>query len=280
MKKHCFFKNWVLSGIINLNSIRFSNGSIDETYIYNRICDKRNIYCEILSLKKALVPYKNILVRYSNTPEENYRDQDIEQSLELQNFTSKLAYSILVTKKYETPFQEEVWHKVLKIENIDFAKVYTKKIKIEDKKLAEFNYKVLQLILPCGLNLKRWGIHDNNKCNLCNVTHDIPHLLFYCTKAEAVWKTLSRICGTDITLKDIVLTDLESNLSMLINIVAFAIYKEWLLYGQKVNWQTNNTVLYVKLDLSLRIKIYENIHSMSSFVTFLKDVNENFCFLK
>ena len=162
------------------------------------------------------------------------------------------------------------------MDKIDFAKVYLKKIKMADKKLAEFNYKVLHLILPCGLNLKRWGIQDNNKCNICNVTHDIPHLLFHCKKAEAVWKIISRICGIDISLKDIILTDLESNLSMLIIIVAFSIYKEGLLYGQKENWQSNDIVLCVKLDLSMRMKIYENVDSMSSITTFLKDVYDNF----
>ena len=279
--KTLFYKNWVLSGVITLNSLRFIDGSIDETFIYNKICDKRNIYCEILSLRKALVPYKDMLAGYSNTPQENYRDPCIDRNLELQKFTSKLAYNILVTKKYESPFQEKVWHKVLKIEKIDFTNVYPKKIKMADKKLAEFNYKVLLLILPCGLNLNRWGIRDNNKCNICNVTHDIPHLLFYCTKADAVWKTVSRICGIDISLKYIILSnDLESNLFMLIIIVAFSIYKEWLLYGQKVNWQTNDIVLHVKLDLSVRIKIYENVHSMSSIVAFLKGVYEKFCLLK
>ena len=47
-----------------------------------------------------------------------------------------------------------------------------------DRKLAEFNFKVLNLILTCGLNLKRWGHGNNGLCKICNVTHDIPHLLF------------------------------------------------------------------------------------------------------
>ena len=96
----------------------------------------------------------------------------------------------------------------------------------------------------------------------------------YCTKADAVWKRVSRICGIDLSLKDIILTDLESSLSWLIVVVSFSIYKERLLHGQKVNWQSNDIVLFVKLDLSVRIKIYENVQSMSSIITFLKDVHE------
>ena len=101
--------------------------------------------------------------------------------------------------------------KKIKIEN-----VYTTKIKITDKKLAEFNFKVLHLILPCGVNLKRWGIKDNNKCKICSELHDIPHLLFYCTQAKIVWEIVSRICGIDASLRDVILSDQESDIAMLV----------------------------------------------------------------
>ena len=213
---------------------------------------------------------------YSNIPSQNCRSQINSKSLEFQKLTSKIAYNNLVSKKSESPFQEKVWQKVLGMEKINFANVYTTKIKITDKKLAEFNFKVLHLILPCGVNLKRWGIKDDNKCKICSELHDIPHLLFYCTKAKIVWDIVSRICGIDVSLRDVILSDQESDIAMLVIIVAYSIYKEWLLYGHKENWQANNILTQVKSELSLRIKIYENIQSLSSIVKFLKYVSENF----
>ena len=44
---------------------------------------------------------------------------------------------------------------MLGIDEINFENVYKRKIIIEDKKLAEFNYKVLHFILPCGVKKVR-----------------------------------------------------------------------------------------------------------------------------
>ena len=65
--------------------------------------------------------------------------------------------------------------------------VYLHKIKLmADRKPAEFNFKALHLILTCGPNLKKWRKGDNGLCKICNVTHDISHLLFFCAKAIGI----------------------------------------------------------------------------------------------
>ena len=66
-----FFKNWINAGFHFVKSLKFINGALDETYIYDKIIDKRNIYCEILSLKKVLSPYKYILRQLSQLRENN-----------------------------------------------------------------------------------------------------------------------------------------------------------------------------------------------------------------
>ena len=79
---------------------------------------------------------------------------------------------------------KRVWLRILDVDTIDFANLYVRKIKLmPDKKLAEFNFKVLQVILACGLNLNRWGKVENKLCRICKVTHDIPHLLFLLYKS-------------------------------------------------------------------------------------------------
>ena len=54
-----------------------------------------------------------------------------------------------------------------------FGNIYIHKIpKMYDKKL-------FHLILPCGVNLKRWGRSDNEVCKIYSANHDIPRLLFF-----------------------------------------------------------------------------------------------------
>ena len=111
-----FFKNWVSSGLIYLRSLKFVNGEIDETYIYNKLDNKRNIYCEILTMKRAILPYKELLKGYTFTPIENAPDNNT--TCELKKITTKEVYKKLVQKKCETPFQQKVWNRLFKTENI------------------------------------------------------------------------------------------------------------------------------------------------------------------
>ena len=60
---------------------------------------------------------------------------------------------------------------------------------MSDRKLAEFNFKVLHLILTCVLNLKRWGKGDN----------DVQ---------TTVWNLIGHIFNLNISLKDISITEM------------------------------------------------------------------------
>ena len=48
-----FFKNWIKAGFVFVKSLRFVDGILNETYIYDKVIDKRNIYCEMLTVKKV-----------------------------------------------------------------------------------------------------------------------------------------------------------------------------------------------------------------------------------
>ena len=49
-------KNWIKAGFVFVKPLRFVDGVLDETYIYDKVIYKKNIYCEILTIKKALIP--------------------------------------------------------------------------------------------------------------------------------------------------------------------------------------------------------------------------------
>jgi hypothetical protein len=53
----------------------------------------------------------------------------------------------------KSPDSERKWRNTLKMNDIDFNMVYTKKVKLlKELKIREFNYKVLHLILVCNKN--------------------------------------------------------------------------------------------------------------------------------
>ena len=101
-----FFKNWISSGFVHLRSLKFINGNIEETYIYNKTSDKRNIYCEILVIKNAILPYKTILAEYTSTPEDITFNVNImsNRECELQKITSKQAHRNLAQKNLNNLF--------------------------------------------------------------------------------------------------------------------------------------------------------------------------------
>ena len=45
-------------------------------------------------------------------------------------------------------------------------------------KIAEFNYKILQNILPCGKVLHKWQHDISDKCNHCGEIETVEHNAF------------------------------------------------------------------------------------------------------
>ena len=58
--KVLFLRNWIRSGINKISDLKFVNGELDEINIYNKIKIKSNIHVEILTLKNAILLYKQI----------------------------------------------------------------------------------------------------------------------------------------------------------------------------------------------------------------------------
>ena len=65
-KQALFFFNWIQSGLIYLRSFRFKNGTLDDDFIFEKVKNKNNIFCEILCVKKALKPFGHIINKTSD----------------------------------------------------------------------------------------------------------------------------------------------------------------------------------------------------------------------
>ena len=261
------FKNWIQVDIIKVGNLKFVNGTIDEKFIYKKIRKKMNIFSELSIIKKALKPFAHFLGSHDpetdiSLPLFHHKDEIVN------NFTSsksKYFYEKLIEQKLCKPERDEAyWQQSLSSGEIDFSSVYIKKVGlITDKKIAEFNFKLLHKILPCNSNLFKWKIKDNNICTLCDIEEDIPHLLFHCTYAQSVWKILSDNCDIDITLEDIILSsslDLED--SFIISSLAYFIFKKWLKCSyDNIPRNLNNVKSAVSAELQYIYNVYSHLKS-------------------
>ena len=70
-----------------------------------------------------------------------------------------------------------------------------------DKRLSEFNYKLLNNILCCNLFLEKCKIRLNAKCDHFDedtCSEDIMHLIYGCHNVNRVWKILGKILNFSV----------------------------------------------------------------------------------
>ena len=115
-------------------------------------------------MNEALKPYKNFSsdVRVSGIKEDiPLFWHNNNAKMKFSSCKSNFYYKCLVQDKVTEPVSQTKWSGTLDIEGIDFKTIYIKKLVfIKDKKIAEFNFMVLQYILPCNVNLFNWKIRQ------------------------------------------------------------------------------------------------------------------------
>ena len=228
--KLLFFKNWMNVNIFYVGNLKFSNGILDEEYVHHMVKNKANILIEIGKLKKALKPYREFLGNYEpvlhlNVP---YMIVNGKAQYSFNSCKSKLFYKKLVRQKAEIPLYENMWKNMFSVEDHVLRKAYYNKVFIlVDKKIAEFNFKVLQNILPCNSNLVKWRKAQSRLCRICNVDENLMHMLFSCKFANGIWRDFMEKTGVDLSLKDIVLGTDSKLLNSVISIISYSIFKQW-----------------------------------------------------
>ena len=258
--KSLYYKNWMDAGILKVSNLRFIDGVLDEHFIYTKVLQKRNIFSEISRLKQALKPYEQYIGDHEPV-DNNYiplfyilgKVKD-----EFKDTKSKIFYRQLISSKVQIPTKEEKWKLRIGIDNVNFNHVYRKKIvSMFDRKIAEFNYKILQDILPCNVNLVKWRKSNNTHCRLCNVEETIEHLLYDCKFAKAIWAYFKDKTGINVNVEDVIFGNYLSEIqNVIVSITAYYIFKCWLLESyNNVQRHNVNSQSYI-LDLKYRYNTY------------------------
>ena len=128
---------------------------------------------------------------------------------------------------------------------------------MRERKLAEFNYKVLQTTLACGFNLKKWQLAEDDLCVMCGIQEDIVHMLKECVCSHNIWDSVQDAFKTKISLQDIIMGKGNPAIDELITTIAYIMYKHSLLRRNKRLAETIEYEQYFISELQMRINIYK-----------------------
>ena len=251
-----FLRNWIRSGVRKVGDVIFTNGVLDERSSYHRIMCERNIHCEIMLVKKALSPY--------------------QQSLRVANNGALCTDKPKISKDFYNVFRSQITNSANLIRISNYLASYCEsdeeinafsRIVCHEKelKLKEFNFKIFYDILPCNRNLMRWKIRYDDNCDVCGETQIIEHLLCSCCYVKPLWQVVNTVYGISVNFKQILGLDYMFNLTAIITIISFFIYKEWLLISLKDKKRSRVYALrYFKNELNRRIQKYERCGNINT----------------
>ena len=135
---------------------------------------------------------------------------------------------------------------------------YTKLICTKDRKVAEFNFKLIHNILPCSSNLVKWKKLDDKNCSLCNEEEDVMHMLFNCQFAKIIWQEIGRRLGFTIKAHHVFIrSSVSVAVDQVISITSYLIYKAWLM--ESLNGQVRtlqNCQRFILSELKQRKSLY------------------------
>ena len=221
--KALYFPKWIEIGIIRVQDIKFINNKIDEQNIFSRLYKKTNYISEMYQIKYALGKICNTSLRcIQNACEHKISVQHQRQKDQWK--TTKQIYEHLIQSNFENPTGLTFLKQLSPVINI--SKTYTIKIKlIKDKKISEFNFKLLNNILPCKKNLFKWKIMSNSQCGYCGKEENAEHMLFLCAHKFNFWKSCLGILDVKLSPEAMFLSTGSVSKDWCISVLQYCIFK-------------------------------------------------------
>ena len=282
------YKEWIKAGIVYVKQLFDENGIFrSPDSIISSLQDKSNWMIQYMCVKqifnaKLFEKADTDLIKYTNIKEKANLKYNGKVYC-INKLSSNFYYDILVTKKFKKPYYQNVWESKFNLpRNIwNWKNTYENKVKkFPDKKIAEFNYKLLLDKLPNGMFLKKWKKEESGKCVYCYLSEDTEHMLFRCQRVQELWKKISIILNLDISWKRLILGYQEASekcisIERLLSTVMYLIFKNWILKknGKKEPF-VEDLCQFVKVELNFKEKLQTHMKEKIIKYKFLKKVVE------
>ena len=169
-----FYKQWASSDILYVKDLVNENGCVlNDRELYDRVRNKQNIHQEIFTVKNYIV--KHIKGRdISISPYVKIKD-DVSlvfnnRIYDVSNQKSKFFYSILTSKMVTRLPMQSIYSREFNFQNQAtlWKSIYKQKIcDLKIINLEEFNYKLLNNIVPCGYVINKWKANISKYCDVC-----------------------------------------------------------------------------------------------------------------
>ena len=258
-----YFSEWVKSNILYVKDLVNKDGCIkSDEELFKMIRNKRNLFKEIFMVKKYILQkIKTFNLSNANfvkiNPQHKILYRNKYYNIKFQK--SKFYYKCLLLKIHTRGNMESIWARAFNFHNCEstWINIYKQKIiSVNVVKIAEFNFKVLHNIIPCGKILNKWQGHISDKCESCNQIETTEHMLYSCNKITSIWEKVSLVLKMNIKWKNIVcgLPSSENSknvcfLNFVISIVAYSIFKHNNLFKRKKTKLNQKVEIMIMRDL-------------------------------
>ncbi len=261
-KKPIFISNWAKSGIIYIKDLFDADGNfISENFVFNKLNDKRNWIAQYSLMKnkfKSLKDdYNTFYAKFINI-KTNWTFTYNNRIYSIIGEKSNLFYRILIDKKFERNYMEDVWQREFNIDYHMWPAIYKNQIWITDRKVGEFKYKILCNILSNKALISKWNKDITENCDFCGQKQTTKHMLYECPRVFNIWELISTLLKVKITYKHIVIGNIEDNSyiynrNLLITYISYSIYKFWVLSQNNLaNFKNDCLLSFIKKDLFTR----------------------------
>ena len=193
-KNVLFLRNWIRSSINIVSDLKFKDGILDVADTYQKIRYKQNVYCEIMIVKNALLPFRQSINHKKKKEIKN------DKPLRSREFYKRLKHKLTahIDETHVSSYMAQVCDKEQELT------AFRSKVVLEQEiKLKEFNFKMLHGILPCNRNLFRWKIRSHDTCDVCECPQTIEHLLFSCKYVKPLWDIVNNIFNLKLNYKQL-----------------------------------------------------------------------------
>ena len=252
--KCLYSKSFIESGYIYVHNILEMDGKV-RSDIYENLKDKRRYLQTIRMIQISLKPYKQLRFSDQFVKIETKSDSSFSKN------KCKTFYHEIIKNKQSKSKAFKKWNEFFN-SNIQWSIVSQNKLINQfEPKLADFNFKFLNGLLPTAVNLVKWKKIDSTKCIYCKeADHNSLHMLWDCMYLHDLWKRVGFALNIPISLRTICLgDDTNSMTAKIISLVCYIIFKKYLRDKDNANKMMIAIITFVKNELKVRLELYLKI---------------------